>query len=90
MDKEQLAREQAIEKKQKQNEMARILATIFLNFKIYKLDSSLREVIEEGFKDSPYEYGNISYADIAEFMFQVGGCIFCENNEEKNNRIKTK
>ncbi|MFC1676454.1 hypothetical protein ACFL3G_05260, partial [Planctomycetota bacterium] len=52
-------------------------------FSKYDFDESLRDKIEDDLKNhSMYEYGTISYADLAEFLFQVGGCIFSVKNEE--------
>ena len=71
------------EKRRKQNEMARVFSNILRNFSKYDFDESLRDKIEDDLKNhSMYEYGTISYADLAEFLFQVGGCIFFVKNDE--------
>ncbi len=67
----------------KQINMADVLATVFMNFRRYRLTPDLRKLIEEHpcyLQGAGYDC-NITMPDLAEFLFQVAGCVFSPPKE---------
>ena len=68
----------------KQINMANILTSVFMNFRNYGINPGLRKLVEEDhtYRWDGREYGKITMQDLAEFMLQVGGCLFSPKNEK--------
>ncbi len=68
----------------KQIDMADVLASVFMNFRNYRLTPDLRKLIEEHpcyLQGAGHDW-TITMQDLAEFLFQVAGCVFSQPKEK--------
>jgi hypothetical protein len=68
----------------KRNNMNCILSTVFMNMGRYGLTPDLRKLIEEHpcyLQGAGYDW-TITMQDLAEYLFQIAGCVFSEPKEK--------